>query len=201
MRISLLYQLELLQGGDNFFNTKLTVWLAFVGPRKTQIQERRGNMQSQYLLHALPWDRVATFWQNWAVETFTLFIWVHRYHGFPLYWHWMQFFPSIKVENSCADEKKCPQSLHWHSGGQKMSKTLIWAEASFNVFTGSSSRMEPDIDGSIRAGGRYTPPWLWLTWPRDKAARRTRHRAACPCPVLAQHPAAPEGPSQLHGPL
>lgn len=104
--ISLLYQLELLQGGDTFLNTKLTVWLAFVGPKKTQIQGKRGNMQSQYLLHALPWDRVATFWENWAMETFRLFIWVHRYHGFPLYWHWMQFFPSIKVENSCVDEDK-----------------------------------------------------------------------------------------------
>lgn len=85
--ISLLYQLELLQGGDNFFNTKLTVWLAFVGPKKTQIQERRCNMQSQYLLHALPWDRVATFWENWAVETFRLFIWVHRYQNAILSFH------------------------------------------------------------------------------------------------------------------
>lgn len=47
------------KGTNSFFNTKLSM-VSICGSNKGQIQDKSGNVLSQYLLHASPWDKVAT---------------------------------------------------------------------------------------------------------------------------------------------
>lgn len=57
--------------------------------------------------------------------TFLCFSAWHR--GLPLYWHWVDFFPSVELQNGL---KKGHQGFHHHSSEKPMGDILVFGELS-----------------------------------------------------------------------